>query len=66
MYKGGVCAPLFMNPACMVSAMGPAWLLGSWVRVLSVGWTARETAALLVAVVSLLFFKIFRERCLLV
>jgi PAS domain S-box-containing protein len=29
------------------------------------GWTARETAALIVVVVSLLFFRVFRDRCLL-
>jgi two-component system NtrC family sensor kinase len=34
---------------------------------LTVPWlTARETAALIVVVVSLLFFRVFRERCLLV
>jgi len=37
------------------------------VGVLTVPWlTARETAALIVVVVSLLFFRVFRERCLLV
>jgi hypothetical protein len=34
---------------------------------LTVPWlTARETAALIVVAVSLLFFRVFRERCLLV
>ena len=33
---------------------------------LTVPWlTARETAALIVVAVSLLFFRVFRERCLL-
>jgi PAS domain S-box-containing protein len=47
--------------------MGPAWLFGNSVGLLTVPWlTARETAALIVVVVSLLFFRVFRERCLLV
>ena len=46
--------------------MGPVGLLGNSVGALSVPWlTARETAALIVVVVSLLFFRVFRERCLL-
>jgi PAS domain S-box-containing protein len=57
--------------------MGPAWLFGNSVGMLTVPWsnvpwsnvpwlTARETAALIAVVVSLLFFRAFRERCLLV
>src|SRR5271155_1311286 len=47
--------------------MGPAWLIGNSVGMLTTPWlTARETAALIAAVVSLLFFQIFRERCVLV
>src|SRR5450759_6037642 len=46
--------------------MAPALLFGNSVGVLTVPWlTARETAALIVVVVSLLFFRVFRERCLL-
>ncbi len=46
--------------------MGLAGLFGNSVGVLTVPWlTARETAALIVVVVSLLFFRVFRERCLL-
>jgi len=46
--------------------MDPAGLFGNSVGVLTVPWlTARETAALIVVVVSLLFFRVFRERCLL-
>jgi PAS domain S-box-containing protein len=47
--------------------MGPAWLFGNSVGMLTVPWlTARETTALIVVAVSLLFFRVFRERCLLV
>ncbi len=57
--------------------MGPAWLFGNSVGTLTVPWstvhsltspwlTARETAALIAVAVSLLFFRVFRERCLLV
>src|ERR1039458_608705 len=47
--------------------MGPAGLFGNSVGMLTIPWlTARETAALIVVVVSLLFFRVFRERCLLV
>ncbi|HEY6304635.1 MAG TPA: ATP-binding protein [Terriglobales bacterium] len=47
--------------------MNPAGIFGNSVGVLTVPWlTARETAALIVVVVSLLFFRVFRERCLLV
>jgi two-component system NtrC family sensor kinase len=47
--------------------MSPAGIFGNSVGVLTVPWlTARETAALIVVVVSLLFFRVFRERCLLV
>src|SRR5260370_35065809 len=46
--------------------MSPAWLLGSPVGALAVLWlTARESNALILAVVSLLFFRAFRERYLL-
>jgi PAS domain S-box-containing protein len=47
-------------------SMGPAGLFGNSVGMLIVPWlTARETTALIVVVVSLLFFRVFRERCLL-
>src|SRR5208282_4220586 len=47
--------------------MGPAWLFANSVGVLTIpGWTAREESALIMVVVSLLFFRVFRERCLLV
>src|SRR5467141_681816 len=46
--------------------MDPAGLFGNSLSVLTGPWlTARETAALVVVVVSLLFFRVFRERCLL-
>jgi len=46
--------------------MSPAGLFGNSLGVLTVPrLTARETAALIVVVVSLLFFRVFRERCLL-
>ena len=46
--------------------MDPAGLFGNSLGVLTGPWlTARETAALIVVVVSLLFFRVFRERCLL-
>src|SRR5271157_6549340 len=46
--------------------MGPAGLFGNSVGMLTVPWlTAREMAALIVVAVSLLFFHVFRERCLL-
>jgi PAS domain S-box-containing protein len=46
--------------------MNPAELFGNSVGILTVPWlTARETAALIVVVVSLLFFRVFRERYLL-
>lgn len=46
--------------------MNPNWLFGNPVGALAVPWlTARETAALIVVVVSLLFFRAFRERYLL-
>ncbi|MGA2358205.1 MAG: GAF domain-containing protein [Terriglobales bacterium] len=48
-------------------SMGPAWLFANSVGVLTIpGWTAREESALIMVVVSLLFFRVFRERCLLV
>jgi PAS domain S-box-containing protein len=47
--------------------MGSALVFGNSVGVLTVPWlTARETAALILVVVSLLFYRVFRERCLLV
>jgi len=47
--------------------MDVALPVGSSAGMLTVPWfTARETAALIVAVVSLLCFRVFRERCLLV
>lgn len=46
--------------------MNPAWLLGYPVGALAVPWlTARESAALILVVVSFLFFRAFRERYLL-
>ena len=51
--------------------MAPALLFGKSVGLVTVPWftvhwlTARETAALIMVVVSLLFFRVFRERCLL-
>jgi len=46
--------------------MGPSGLLGNSVGALAVSWmTARETAALVVVVISLLFYRAFRERYLL-
>ena len=46
--------------------MGPATLFGNSVGSLPVPWlTARETAALIVVAVSLLFFRAFREKYLL-
>jgi PAS domain S-box-containing protein len=46
--------------------MSPAGIFGNSVGVLTGPWlTARETAALIVVVVSLLFFRVFRDRCLL-
>jgi two-component system NtrC family sensor kinase len=46
--------------------MDPAGLFGNSLGVLTGPWlTARETATLIVVVVSLLFFRVFRERCLL-
>src|SRR5450631_1588800 len=46
--------------------MDPAGLFGNSVGMLTVPWlTARETAALIVVVVSLVFFRVFRERYLL-
>src|ERR1035437_5938130 len=47
--------------------MDPAGIFGNSVGMLAVPWlTARETSALIVVAVSLLFFRVFRERCLLV
>src|SRR5450755_3286793 len=47
-------------------SMGPAWQFVKSVGMLTLPWlTARETAALIAVVVSLLFFRVFRERCLL-
>src|SRR5208337_2573186 len=47
--------------------MSPAGIFGNSVGLFTVPWlTARETAALIVVVVSLLFFRVFRDRCLLV
>jgi two-component system NtrC family sensor kinase len=47
--------------------MNSALLLGKSIGLFALPWlTARETAALIVVVVSLLFFRVFRERCLLV
>src|ERR1700687_3579338 len=46
--------------------MDPAGLFGNSLGVLTGPWlTARGAAALIVVVVSLLFFRVFRERCLL-
>jgi len=46
--------------------MNPAWFLGYPVGALAVPWLAsRESAALILAVVSFLFFRAFRERYLL-
>jgi len=46
--------------------MNPAWFLGYPVGALAVPWlTPRESAALIVAVVSFLFFRAFRQRYLL-
>jgi two-component system NtrC family sensor kinase len=46
--------------------MNPAWLFGNSVSALTIPWlTERETAALIVVVVSLLFYRSFRERYLL-
>jgi PAS domain S-box-containing protein len=46
--------------------MNLAWLVGKSVGALTIPWlTARETAALIIVVVSLLFFRSFRERYLL-
>ncbi len=47
--------------------MGPVWRFGNSVHILTVpSLTARETAALILVAGSLLFFRAFRERCLLV
>src|SRR5271169_5977914 len=47
--------------------MSPAGIFGNSVGLFTVPWlTARETAALIAVVVSLLFFRVFRDRCLLV
>ncbi len=46
--------------------MNPAGLFGNSVGVVTIPWlTARETAALIVVAVSLLFYRVFRDRCLL-
>ncbi|MGO9862900.1 MAG: GAF domain-containing protein [Terriglobales bacterium] len=46
--------------------MSPAGLFGNSLGVVTIPWlTARETAALMVVAASLLFFRVFRERCLL-
>src|ERR1700679_255046 len=46
--------------------MHPAGIFGNSVGMLTVPWlTGRETAALIVVVVSLSFFRVFREPCLL-
>jgi PAS domain S-box-containing protein len=46
--------------------MDAAWLLGNPIGALTIPWlTARETSTLIIAVVSLLFFRSFRERYLL-
>jgi two-component system NtrC family sensor kinase len=46
--------------------MNPAWFLGYPVGALAIPWLAsRESAALILAVVSFLFFRAFRERYLL-
>ena len=47
--------------------MNPAGLFGNSVGLLTVPWlTARATTALILVVVSLLFYRVFREKCLLV
>jgi PAS domain S-box-containing protein len=47
--------------------MGSASLFGNRVDMLAVPWlTARETAALIAIAVTLLFYRVFRDRCLLV
>ena len=46
--------------------MDPSRLFGNSVGLLTVPWlTARETTALILVAVSLLFFRVFRDRCLL-
>jgi hypothetical protein len=46
--------------------MDPSRLFGNSLGLLTVPWlTARETAALILVAVSLLFFRVFRDRCLL-
>ena len=53
-----------LSVACLF--MGPAWLFGNSLGTLTIPWlTARETAALIAVAISLLFFKVFREKCLL-
>src|SRR5208282_5146409 len=50
-----------------MSPAGIFGIFGNSLGVLTGPWlTARETAALIVVVVSLLFFRVFRDRCLLV
>lgn len=46
--------------------MAPAWLFGKSVGLMAVPWlTERETAALIAVAVGLLFYRVFRQRCLL-
>ena len=46
--------------------MDPSRLLGNSVGLLAVPWlTARQTAALILVGISLVLFRVFRERCLL-
>ena len=55
--KREITARLFMDPSS---------LFGNSVGVLAVPWlTARETAALIIVGISLVLFRVFRDRCLL-
>ena len=57
---------IFKKQVFVRLSMGPAWLFGNSVGAVTIPWlTARETAALIMVAVSLLFFRVFRERCLL-
>src|SRR5271154_1101762 len=60
------CARLNARLRVLRLFMHTAGLVGNSLGVLTVPWmTARETAALIVVAASLLFFRVFRERCLL-
>src|SRR5271157_835239 len=57
---------VFVRLSIVRLSMAPAGLFGNSVGMFTVPWlTARETAALIVVAASLLFFRVFRERCLL-